>query len=203
MRLPDPFTDINAPGFLSVSISDNSTIIQDELPNNDVIQVDTGNQYWGINITYDTLLPEEYEIIRKFCYKAKAANTTIEVLLPQFENYKFTLDSYTVKAGSSGNSIIITNVNSINNQPLVGSVVKLSSHPKVYHITDYSYNSVSKEYTLSIYPKLAITTLGTETAVLSAVLFTTRFKDINQVTAILNSDNVYEGFTLQLREAIR
>ena len=44
MRLPDPFTDINAPGFLSVSISDNSTIIQDELPNNDVIQVDTGNQ---------------------------------------------------------------------------------------------------------------------------------------------------------------
>ena len=94
-------------------------------------------------------------------------------------------------------------MNSINNQPLVGSVVKLSSHPKVYHITDYSYNSINKEYTLSIYPTLAITTLGTETAVLSAVLFTTRFKDINQVTAILNSDNVYEGFTLQLREAIR
>lgn len=203
MRLPDPFTDSNAPGFLSVSISDNSSIIQDELPNNDVIQVDTGNQYWGINITYDSLLPEEYDIIRKFCFKAKATNSVIEVLLPQFENYKFVLDSYTVKAGSSGNTIVITNVNSIKEQPIIGSVIKLSSHPKVYHITDYSYNSVNKEYTIGIYPNLAITTLGSETAQLSAVLFTTRFKDVNQVTATLNSDNTYEGFTLQLREAIR
>ena len=202
MRLPDPFTDINAPGFLSVNITDNSTIIQDELPNNQVLQVDTGYHYWGINITYDQLLPEEFEIIRSFCYKAKASNSTIEVLLPQFENYKFTLDSYSVKSGLSGDSIIITNVNSIKNQPLVGSVIKLSTHPKVYHITGYSYNSSTKEYTISIYPKLAITTTGSETAQLSAVLFTTRFKDVNSLTATLNSDNVYDGFTLQLREAI-
>ena len=202
MRLPDPFTDINAPGFLSVNITDNSTIIQDELPNNQVLQVDTGYHYWGINITYDQLLPEEFEIIRSFCYKAKASNSTIEVLLPQFENYTFTLDSYSVKSGLSGDSIVITNVNSIKNQPLVGSVIKLSTHPKVYHITGYSYNSSTKEYTISIYPKLAITTTGSETAQLSAVLFTTRFKDVNSLTATLNSDNVYDGFTLQLREAI-
>ena len=202
MRLPDPFTDINAPGFLSVNITDNSTIIQDELPNNQVLQVDTGYHYWGINITYDQLLPEEFEIIRSFCYKAKASNSTIEVLLPQFENYKFTLDSYSVKSGLSGDSIIITNVNSIKNQPLVGSVIKLSTHPKVYHITGYSYNSSTKEYTISIYPKLAITTTGSETAQLSAVLFTTRFKDVNSLVATLNSDNVYDGFTIQLREAI-
>lgn len=202
MRLPDPFTDINAPGFLSVNITDNSTIIQDELPNNQVLQVDTGYHYWGINITYDQLLPEEFEIIRSFCYKAKSTNSTIEVLLPQFENYKFTLDSYTVKPGLSGSSIIITNVNSIKNQPLVGSVIKLSTHPKVYHITDYSYNSATKEYTIGIYPKLAITTTGSETAQLSAVLFTTRFKDVNSLVATLNSDNVYDGFTLQLRESI-
>lgn len=202
MRLPDPFTNSNAPGFLSVNITDNSTIIQDELPNNQVLQVDTGYHYWGININYDQLLPEEFEIIRSFCFKAKSTNSTIEVLLPQFENYKFVLDSYTVKAGLSGNTIVITNVNSIKEQPIIGSVVKLSSHPKVYHITDYSYNSVSKEYTLGIYPKLAITTTGSETAILSAVLFTTRFKDVNSLNQTLNSDNIYEEFTLQLREAI-
>jgi hypothetical protein len=202
MRLPDPFTDSNAPGFLSINITDNSTIIQDELPNNQVLQVDTGNHFWGINITYDQLLPEEFEIIRSFCFKAKVTNSTIEVLLPQFENYKFMLDSYSVKAGLSGNSIVITNVNSIRDQPFVGSVIKLSSHPKLYHITDYSYNSTTKEYTLGIYPKLAITTTGSETALLSAVLFTTRFKDVNSLTQTLNSDNVYEGFTLQLRETI-
>lgn len=203
MRLPDPFTDSNAPGFLSVSISDNSTIIQDELPNNEVIQVDTGAQFWGIDIAYDRLLPEEYEIIRSFCFKAKATNSTIEVILPQYENYLFTLNTYTVKSGLSGSSIIIPNVTSISNQPIVGSVVKLSSHPKVYHITGYSYNSVTHDYTLDIYPKLAITTVGTETAILSAVQFTTRFKDVNALTAVLTSDNIYEGFTLQLREAIR
>jgi hypothetical protein len=84
----------------------------------------------------------------------------------------------------------------------IADVIKLSSHPKVYHITDYSYNSTTKEYTLGIYPKLAITTTGSETALLSAVLFTTRFKDVNSLTQTLNSDNVYEGFTLQLRETI-
>lgn len=203
MRLPDPFTDALAPGFQSVTITDNSTIIQDELPNNEVLQVDTGYHYWGINITYDQLLPEEFEIIRSFCFKAKANNSTIEVLLPQFENYKFTLDSYTVKSGLSGSKIIITNVDTISNQPTIGSVVKLSNHPKVYHITGYSYNSTTREYSLDIYPTLAVTTAGTETVQLSAVLFTTRFKDVNSLTAALNSDNVYDGFTLQLREAIR
>ena len=203
MRLPDPFTDSNAPGFLSVSISDNSTIIQDELPNNEVLQVDTGYQYWGIDITYDKLLPEEYEIIRSFCFKAKATNSTIEVILPQFENYKFQLNTYTVKAGLSGSSIVIPNVTTITGQPIVGTVVKLSTHPKVYHVTGYSYNSTTKDYTLSVYPKLAITTTGAETVALSAVQFTTRFKDVNSITAVLNSDNVYEGFTLQLREALK
>ena len=202
MRLPDPFTNSNAPGFLSVNITDNSTIIQDELPNNQVLQVDTGSHYWGINITYDQLLPEEFEIIRSFCFKAKSTNSTIEVLLPQYENYKFVLDSYSVKSGLSGDTIVITNVNSIKDQPIVGSVVKLSTHPKVYHITDYSYNPTTKEYTLGIYPRLAITTTGSEQAVLSAVLFTTRFKDVNSLSATLNSDNVYDGFTLQLRESI-
>ena len=202
MRLPDPFTNSNAPGFLSVNITDNSTIIQDELPNNEVLQVDTGYQYWGINITYDQLLPEEFEVIRSFCFKAKSTNSPIEVLLPQYENYKFTLDSYSVKANLSGDRIIITNVNSIKEQPIVGSVIKLSNHPKVYHITDYSYNSTTKEYTIGIYPRLAVTTTGLEQAVLSAVLFRTRFKDVNSLNSTLNSDNVYEGFTLQLREAL-
>lgn len=202
MRLPDPFTNSNAPGFLSVNITDNSTIIQDELPNNEVLQVDTGYQYWGINITYDQLLPEEFEVIRSFCFKAKSTNSPIEVLLPQYENYKFTLDSYSVKANLSGDQIIITNVNSIKEQPIVGSVIKLSNHPKVYHITDYSYNSTTKEYTIGIYPRLAVTTTGLERAVLSAVLFRTRFKDVNSLNSTLNSDNVYEGFTLQLREAL-
>ena len=202
MRLPDPFTDSNAPGFLSVSITDNSSIIQDELANNSVLQVDTGSHYWGIEITYDKLLPEEFEIIRSALYKAKSTNSVIEILLPQFENYLFTLDSYTVKPGLSGSKIIITNVNSINNQPYVGSVVQLSNHPKVYHITGYSYNSTTKEYTLDIYPKLAITTTSGVTAKLSAILYRTRLADVNQLTAVLTSDNVYDGFTLKFREAI-
>lgn len=202
MRLPDPFTDPLAPGFFGVTITDNSTIIQDELQNNKVIQVDTGGHYWGIEIAYDQLLPEEYEIIRSFIFKAKATNSTIEVLLPQFENSTFTLDSYTVKSGLSGNSIVITNVTEINNQPVIGSIIKLQNHPKVYHITGYSYNSNTNEYTIDIYPKLARTTVSGDIAVINAVLFTTRLQDANQLTSVLTTDNVYDTFSIKLRESI-
>lgn len=203
MRLPDPFTDILAPGFEAVELTDNATIIQDTFNNNEVLQVDTGGQYWGINITYGSLLPEEFEILRSFLFKAKATNSTIEVLLPQFENYSFSLNSYLVKAGSSGSSIVIRNVTNIANQPNIGCIVKLSSHPKVYHVTGYSYNSTTDEYTIDIYPRLAITTTGSETVSFSSVLFTTRLVDPNSLTSTLNSDSIYEGFTLRLREALR
>lgn len=203
MRLPDPFTNALAPGFESVELTDNATIIQDTFNNNEVLQVDTGGQFWGINITYTQLLPEEFEIIRSFLFKAKSKNSTIEVLLPQFENYQFSLDSYAVKAGSSGSSIVIKNVNSIVNQPNVGCIVKLSTHPKVYHITGYSYNRATREYTIDVYPRLAVTTTGAETVSFSSVLFTTRLVDPNSLTATLNSDNVYESFTLQLREVLK
>jgi hypothetical protein len=148
MRLPDPFTDSNAPGFLSINITDNSTIIQDELPNNQVLQVDTGNHFWGINITYDQLLPEEFEIIRSFCFKAKVTNSTIEVLLPQFENYKFMLDSYSVKAGLSGNSIVEFVTFALSkNYELFQTLLEVIDHRLyLYPRNDYQYLLVALGY---------------------------------------------------------
>ena len=86
MRLPDPFIDSTWPGITSCLLRDNSSYIQEELSNNTVIQVTSGNQFYSLSLEYSDLLTDEYDKVMNFFAKIKRSNDRMEVLLPQLQN---------------------------------------------------------------------------------------------------------------------
>ena len=203
MRLPDPFTNPEiALGFESASLIDNDPVIRDELPNAKVLEVRTSSQYWGIEITYPDMYPEEYFFFDAFISEYKRTGGYIDVLLPQYENLRVKGDpKYTsIPTGQKGSTLQIQGMNSLLGNPKPGDIFKLSTHSKVYKIT----NVVRQDdtLTLNLYPPLAITTTGNEKPVFNMVLFRTKLLNGDAMKATINSDGMYPGFTLSLRESL-
>ena len=200
MRLPDPFVDPSWPGVTSCQLTDNSTYQQDELNNNTVIQVSTGAQYYSATLEYTDLLIEEYDKVMNFVAKVKRENAYLDVLLPQFQNLGFKLNTYLADNGMKGNQIVISNVTSISGALKLNQFIQLSGHPKLYQVTGYNFNSTTKKVTLDIYPDLFITTNNT------IVNFTTpmlraRFKNMNNIDGSpMTTEGYYNSITFELRE---
>lgn len=200
MRLPNPYTDPNFPGFSSCAIHDNSVVIQDELSNNKVIQVTNGAQYYSLSLTYTDLLQSEYNMLVNFLAKAKRENGTIDVLLPQIENLTFKLNTYTAKAGCKGNQLIIPNVTSMTGRLNLNQYIQIGLHYKMYQVTGYSLQGTN--LVLDVYPDLFITTNGTEEVNFKTPIMTTRFVDPSKIAGTpLTSDGYYSSFSLELRES--
>lgn len=202
MRLPDPFTDSNAPGFYSVDITSKSTILQDILPNSRILQVDQNQHSWGITINYQDLTKEEYLMLTHFLRKTRRVNSTIEVLIPDYQNYGFKPDSLSVKPGLSGNTIVLTNVNAIIGKLNYSTMIKLSNHNKLYSVLDYIYNPTTKELSLEIFPNLQTITVAGTTASFTGLLFTTRLSDPSSLVESFNPDDYTEEFSISLIESI-
>lgn len=199
MRLPNPYTNPNFPGFSSCAIHDNSVVIQDELTNNRVIQVSNGAQFYSLSLVYQDLLQDEYDMLVNFLAKVKRENSTIDVLLPQIENLTFKLNTYTAKAGCMGNQLIIPNVTSISGNLRLNQYMQIGSHYKLYQVTGSSLQGTN--LVLDVYPDLFITTNGTEVVNFKTPVMTTRFVDPSKLTGTpLTTDGYYSSLSLELRE---
>lgn len=202
MRLPDPFIDPSWPGVTSCQLSDVSSYQQDELNNNTVIQVATGAQYYSATLEYTDLLIDEYDKVMNFIAKAKRENAYLEVLLPQLQNLGFKLNTYLVQNGLKGNQLIIPNVTSISGKLRLNQFIQLSGHPKLYQVTNYVYDPVTKQVKLDVYPDLFITTNNT-TVNFATPMLRARFKNLNGIEGSpLTTEGYYNSISFELRECI-
>jgi hypothetical protein len=202
IRLPDPFVNVEAPGFTSAPLASNQTLMQDFLTDGSVLQVKTGEHYWSTDITYPDLFPEEYAIIISAIDEAKRTGEYLDVYLPQVSSYRVggSPSGTSIQAGSKGSSVTITGVNTLTGVPLAGDYFQLTgSSKKVYRITSVD-TSTDGVWTLNLYPDLQITTTGAEKPIFSNILFQMAITNWNDVSN-LNVDGLYVNVGLQLREA--
>lgn len=203
IRLPDPFTHPGlAPGFLSAPLVDNEPILQDELPNGEVLEVSTSTQFWSLNITYPDLLEDEYRLISSTINLAKSTDGIIQVALPQYLNLRVLGDGNTasIASGQAGHEIKITNISGLTGRPYVGDLFQLAGKPKVYKITAVTISGDTM--TLGIYPNLAATTDGNEKPEFNNILFNMKLRNRNGISENLNADGLYQDVNISLREAL-
>ncbi|QKN88559.1 distal tail protein [Vibrio phage vB_ValS_X1] len=204
MRLPDPFTNADAPGFTGARLVDNNPVIYDEMPNGSVLRVDGAAQFWSLELTYPELFYMEFAVLSAAVMEAIRVGDTIDVLLPQYENYRVTgnPNSTVITAGQKGNQIVIQNASALNGRPNIGDLFKITGHSKVYKITSYTLNNASNSITLGLYPKLAKITDGTEKPIFNNILFEMVLVDDTIPTEDLDVNGMYQGFELTLRENV-
>ena len=149
---------------------------------------------------YTDLLIDEYDKVMNFVAKVKRENAYLDVLLPQFQNLGFKLNTYLADNGMKGNQIVISNVTSISGALKLNQFIQLSSHPKLYQVTGYNFNSATKKVTLDIYPDLFITTNNT-TVNFTTPMLRARFKNMNNIEGSpMTTEGYYNSITFELRE---
>ncbi|WWD10808.1 distal tail protein [Escherchia phage Stokescottia] len=204
MRLPDPYTnpELSGLGFESVNLIDNDPVIRDELPNGKVNEVKVSAQYWGINISYPELFPDEYSVLDAFILEYKRTGSYIDVILPQYEAFRVRGNTSLVNipAGQKGSNITMDTKGLLIGTPKPGDLFKLSNHPKVYKIT--SFNKSGNTWSINLYPDLFITTTGAEKPVFNGILFRTKLMNGDAFGSTLNNNGTYSGISLNLRESL-
>lgn len=204
MRLPDPYTnpELSGLGFESVNLIDNDPVIRDELPNGKVNEVKVSAQYWGINISYPELFPDEYSVLDAFILEYKRTGSYIDVILPQYEAFRVRGNTSLVNipAGQKGSNITMDTKGLLTGTPKPGDLFKLSNHPKVYKIT--SFNKSGNTWSINLYPDLFITTTGAEKPVFNGILFRTKLMNGDAFGSTLNNNGTYSNISLNLRESL-
>lgn len=204
MRLPDPYTnpELSGLGFESVNLIDNDPVIRDELPNGKVNEVKVSAQYWGINISYPELFPDEYNVLDAFILEYKRTGSYIDVILPQYEAFRVRGNTSLVNipAGQKGSNITMDTKGLLIGTPKPGDLFKLSNHPKVYKIT--SFNKSGNTWSINVYPDLFITTTGAEKPVFNGILFRTKLMNGDAFGSTLNNNGTYSNISLNLRESL-
>lgn len=204
MRLPDPYTnpELSGLGFESVNLIDNDPVIRDELPNGKVNEVKVSAQYWGINISYPELFPDEYNVLDAFILEYKRTGSYIDVILPQYEAFRVRGNTslVSIPAGQKGSNITMDTKGLLIGTPKPGDLFKLSNHPKVYKIT--SFNKSGNTWSINLYPDLFITTTGAEKPVFNGILFRTKLMNGDAFGSTLNNNGTYSGISLNLRESL-
>jgi hypothetical protein len=201
MRLPDPYVDLAAPGFSSAKLVDVDPYITDTMPNGTVLRTKVASQYWTLDLSYPDLTENEFRILYSAIAESKRLSTTIDVLLPQYEQYHVQGDATTanITDGSNGSEVTITDLTSLTGTPRVGSLFKLSTHSKVYRIA--SIDIQPGFWKLGLFPNLSITTLNAKPIfnnILLEMTLTTDSLPIEDVSV----DGFYRGVSISLREQL-
>lgn len=204
MRLPDPFThpQYNGLGFERATLVDNDPIIRDELPNGKVTEVKSASQYWGINISYGDMFPDEYAVLSSALLEYKRTRGYLDVILPHYESFRVrgSTAACNIAAGQKASTLVINNTGSLSGTPNPGDLFQLTTHKKVYKIT--SFKNESGKWTLGLYPDLAITTNGSEKPIFNGILFQTKLMNGDSFQEEISVDGVYTNLNLVLRESL-
>lgn len=202
MRLPDPFTLNVAPGFSEARLNEVDPKIRDEMPDGSVLKTTGAAQYWTLDIAYPDLFAEEFAIIMSALMEAKRTNSTIDVLLPQYENFRVTGDTSlcNVAPGQKGSTVVITGFSNLTGRPFTNDLFKLSGYSKVYKIT--SVVVAGDNLTLTVYPELAHETDGSEKPIFNEILFEMSLAKDQLPEENPSTDGLYRGVEISLREQI-
>lgn len=201
MLLPDPINNPGAPGFSSCELNSISPVFQEWMPNTKSLSVSSGEHYWELTLGYSDLLPSEYNILAQAIDKTLQLNEKLEIWLPQYEDYTFKLNSYTIQQ-STQNSVTLPQAGMVST-PKRGMLLQFSNHKKVYRITDFRISG--SNVIIDFFPALRTAVTPANTVKFTGIRFSMDFKDRSTPLSspTFNSDGFYsEGATLELREAI-
>lgn len=202
IRLPDPLSQPGAPGFTSAKLLDNNPIYRERLPGGKIITLESAAQYWGVTLSYEELLPDEYDTILAAILESKSTGKFFSVLLPHKENYNVKGDpsNTIIMAGQEGNRLDISAFN-LTGIPKKGDLIKLTNHcSKVYQII--SASKTGSTLSLLLYPNLMKKTLGNEKPIFNNVLFQLALESPDKWDSTFSSEGTYNSFQLELAEAI-
>jgi hypothetical protein len=202
IRLPDPLSQPGAPGFTSVRMNDNNPVFRDRLPGGKVITLSSSAQYWGVTLSYEDLLAEEYNIILSTMLDSRQSGALIDVLLPHKQSYKVKGDTsvLTVASDQKGSVLQIGNYN-LTGLPALGDIFRLSNHcSKVYTI--HGVSIIDSTLKLSVYPNLMKITTGAEKVLFTNVLFQLALENPSELTNNFAVEGIYNSFQVELAESI-
>lgn len=202
LRLPDPLTDPNAPGFTSVAVKNINPKYVDELLGGKTISVESAAQQWSFTLSYTDLFKDEFVLIENIILESMQSGIKLDVLIPHLESYAVTesLAGVTVGAGQQGTTLILENYTPTT-APNPGDMIKLGNHSsKVYKILKVS--RASSVLTLKIFPALRKVTTGSETVQLNNILYEVSIKDPTNWDYDFSEDGVFSSFNLELTENI-
>lgn len=174
------------------------------MPDGSVIRVENSAQYWGLSLSYPELFGDEYAYLASFIMETIRTGDTIDVLLPQYENFRVTGDmsSTVIPSGQKGSTIQILNAGGLEGRPNLNDLFKLEGHSKVYKITSYDMDTGSGTMTLGLYPKLALETTGSEKPQFNSILLEMVLTTESLPDEDPDANGLYHGFGLELREHI-
>lgn len=151
--LPDPNNTFNGeygPGFKSVSLISNQPVLKSRTNSGRVVTRAKAAQYWEINISYNPMTREEFDIVYSFLLAKRGGLIPFEVSLPQY-----LLPKDTALTGATVTSLINAGSNTINYVPTGGGVASPgdlftvsddlydSSHTKAYKVTSVDAGELS------------------------------------------------------------
>lgn len=204
-QLPDPNTTPAGPGFVSVSLTDNSPGIMHSLNTGASVSVKYAGNYWTINISYPQLTIEEGTTLSSFLYGLGGQFTNFYVSLP-IHDYPNSgpigtgLDTYSIAATKGNTANTITSTSSDCNNLAPGDLFKLGSSPKIYMINGIVNDGGT--YTITTNSDIITDSGGIIGAIYpNDVKFKVRLTS-NSPAFVINSDGLYEAISLTLRENI-
>ena len=172
--LPDPNNTITpsgqstgsgavaGPGFSAVTVSSKQPISINR--SNSGLAFRSVNKYqnFTVNISYNKLTKEEFNIVYSFLLEKQASLEAFFVQLPQYGNTSAGTKNINANASAGANELTLANTTNISPGDLFSVTVQADdTHVKVYKVTKIINNIVT------ITPQLQrpiTTTLGTETA---------------------------------------
>lgn len=146
-RLPDPGIDPLAPGFIAVSLKENSAGTRSKLNNGGSISVSFGGSYWTLELTYPEMTPQEEDYILPILTYLSSSKRPVYVQHPKYIEPKSGAWNVStasarrdgaISMGSTANTIVVTGWGSRGGDLARGDMIKFTNSHKIYQVVDVS-----------------------------------------------------------------
>lgn len=210
-RLPDPTTAPAGPGYLSVSLTDNTTGLVHALNNGGSVSVQYAGNYWTINIGYYSLNLTEAATIIPFMNSVSGGFVNFYVQLPMYVNPKTGAwdqstaakrreGAISIVSNSEQKKVLISGWNLAGGNISAGDMIKFTNSNKIYQVISTSL--VSTDMTLELHCPIIepskISTCGIEP---NDIKFRVRHTG-NPVSQTFTNSGLLEPITFNLVENI-
>lgn len=209
-RLPDPTTTPAGPGFMSVSLTDNSTGLLHALNTGGTVGVQYHGNFWTINISYQELTQSEGDPFLAVLSSLAGGFRNFYVQIPLYTNPKTGVwDTSTsakialgeISLGASDREVVISSWATRGGNLSAGDMLKFTNSNKIYRVvkTTLASGTMTLELHCPLLEKSKVATAGLEP---NDIKFRVRMEQGNLANSFTNR-GLYEGFSISLRENIR